>query len=822
MDWALKAVKKRMKSRKGDSRSIIESLNKLNDFVLTGHAEVNKLLQDTNGWLDLEMKRVGFKEEAIIESIECSSFLDSRSKHEAGDQKSLDDIGIIDGGNFDVSLEPSELQCSKHVNENVDDRIGFIDDSNSEETSAINVGPSSKLHESNEQLVKQVTRSTSVAVSSSPCSSHKVDRALKEDAYGQVQQNATITNEIDQGVNRSLTEAKHSSSKSTETTASFKFITAVPPSRDRTLRRSNMFVPLPNKDPLIVQPASSKAKMIKNMAPVVNNFNSSADLSMSSLGTEALIPTGARSYGSTKGHSGSIFERLSSISTKSFEKKIAIRSTTSAVAFKSPVRTSRSPARFCSPACSRYPRLSQANTNGSPICRRSTVLGSYDQSNEKMRETLKSIFDSKIPTLNNSASEKCIYSIDKGNHTKTRAINQDSNLSTTQRQRRSLIPRIDKFTLTSKNIQGIEKKSRSITPIKRSDASLKIKKLNRNCSPKSEAPYQKSQSASVLLSHQTPSKLSYKQHSNQVISESLNTKEEPDISSVQNLTVFTPSARAPGLIGTKLASSKTPARSGALISKAKKDSSSPTEKTDLSKTLISVIGSAILNTSSESKEISNKQRRLNDRLTKFQLLPQAGSEKHDLKRKLDKRLSEVMRNQQEQQLLRHRQEQKLKRKSQLEDENNRRTKILSEFLDNPIVARPKTNVNTYLSKLPNQSVLFDLYATDHRSDFGGTTEYIKDNATLKSCVQTGESTLPHIDSDSESDSDSHRVLAVWAKSPHLETQLLAQEGLDAEKIFGPIPPLHVNEIFQNSRFSKLKSRQSVSRPSASHSNFELK
>ncbi|KAK2032450.1 inner centromere protein [Colletotrichum zoysiae] len=70
--------------------------------------------------------------------------------------------------------------------------------------------------------------------------------------------------------------------------------------------------------------------------------------------------------------------------------------------------------------------------------------------------------------------------------------------------------------------------------------------------------------------------------------------------------------------------------------------------------------------------------------------------------------------------------------------------------------------------------------------------------------------LPEIDTDEdEDDEDAHIGVAPWADSPQLRSQLVRQETLDPEKIFGPPRALHMEEVFSNKdRWHKFRARTS--------------
>lgn len=67
--------------------------------------------------------------------------------------------------------------------------------------------------------------------------------------------------------------------------------------------------------------------------------------------------------------------------------------------------------------------------------------------------------------------------------------------------------------------------------------------------------------------------------------------------------------------------------------------------------------------------------------------------------------------------------------------------------------------------------------------------------------------LPEIMSESEDDDDGN-VLKDWANSPELHNMLMNQQKVDPDSIFGPIPPLQIEEVFKNSRLSRFRPRSS--------------
>lgn len=67
--------------------------------------------------------------------------------------------------------------------------------------------------------------------------------------------------------------------------------------------------------------------------------------------------------------------------------------------------------------------------------------------------------------------------------------------------------------------------------------------------------------------------------------------------------------------------------------------------------------------------------------------------------------------------------------------------------------------------------------------------------------------LPEIFSESDDDEEGS-VLKDWANSPELRNILLHQQNVDPDQVFGPIAPLHMEEIFKNSRLSRFRGRGS--------------
>lgn len=65
------------------------------------------------------------------------------------------------------------------------------------------------------------------------------------------------------------------------------------------------------------------------------------------------------------------------------------------------------------------------------------------------------------------------------------------------------------------------------------------------------------------------------------------------------------------------------------------------------------------------------------------------------------------------------------------------------------------------------------------------------------------------DEDSEDEKAKKASMPDWAQSAEIRRQLLIQEGLDADEIFGPVPSPHLEEIFKDkNRHHRYRSRTS--------------
>lgn len=71
-----------------------------------------------------------------------------------------------------------------------------------------------------------------------------------------------------------------------------------------------------------------------------------------------------------------------------------------------------------------------------------------------------------------------------------------------------------------------------------------------------------------------------------------------------------------------------------------------------------------------------------------------------------------------------------------------------------------------------------------------------------------EMILPEIYSDDEQNNDDGNVLMEWGRSPNLKSELKKQQLFDADKLFGPVMPITIEDTFRNFKANKYKSRLS--------------
>ncbi|QLG71779.1 hypothetical protein HG535_0C01280 [Zygotorulaspora mrakii] len=740
MDWVIQAAKKKTKRPPGGSRSIVESLNIFNEVVIEGQSEISSILNETDHWLKSEINTFKIVDTGTRCVGETSSMVSPEKT------QSTFDMDYKLGSSLKKTVQENECEEKETPEGTKHEFPSTTPKSLAEDTTTDLVRrlPEQKIG-SEIQKDESNMRSEETTI----WSPFKRERSLK----------GTMNVGSQSLVNRAIANPQSSPSVTLRVLESAKETVrhgdTSPPTRslnqvvkDRSQRRSNMFVPLPNKDPLIVQqavpeiPAISKTVIPTYTATASYNHlkqksesSRSGRLSSSNRDIQ-LMPLKQKNPNKESQTSGreiekltslkvpkattSVFDRLSSLPTKSSENKIAVK-----------------------PAEKKMSSSSSIDVTGSPMRRTSFSVRSSAIIDTSIQETLKTIFSSK----NRSHVDQKSYQVAKLRSDKA---SKNNNLQNS-----------DKYVQDSS-----QSTKKTLVPVHSTHLS------NLNNGPRKQA------------------------------------KSEQHMSSMVEI----PSGIAHNRI-------KSPTRQNINETKSDKSASSQTEKSIspnslthsncIPTTIQPLFESNEVRSPSHDKRGENRSKN-HDRLTKFQLLPPIESEKDDLKRKLSKRLSEVMRTQQNQ----HRRKQdQQKRKSNLEEDFKRRTRLWNETK-----GVPPTENSAGLSieedgspqHPENNNILHDLNVVDHRNIIGGDSRrsdnrYDNDN-------ELANQTLPEINSDSEEEED--YTIPSWASPPYLQQQLYLQQNWDPKKIFGPLPALHIDQIFQNSRFSRLKSRQSTAKNNA--------
>lgn len=749
MDWAIRAAKKKTQRLPGSSRSIVESLNIFNNVVNEGQSLINTVMNETDQWLKNEVRSMKTTSSKSIKQEDEKSSIISPEKTISHFEFDL----VLSNDNEDVDTK-EEIQTSETPERIRMDLPGETPKSLAEDNYTEDI-KKIQYDESNHKVEHTAIGASPKRIS--PWSSIKVDKSVKEvitaHSLSSEGEKTEEEDKISKGNLESIEDLKPS--KNSEISASFSTKSFEQLAKDRSQRRSNMFVPLPSKDPLIVQQATPAVPMNKISSIPTLKATRNAKITQpkrknsifekrGSLNPrdssflprkESLTTSTTQSpvYNSTLANSAnvktvttSVFDRLSSLPTKSFENKVA----------------SRASGRKISPS-------SSIDVTGSPMRRISPSTRVHGTADVSIQETLKNIFSTKggakAPLISHST--------------------RDSNAG--KGTRRALVPRVAKSTMSAKGSPTGRKSMSSYDQPNQTGRKLSNKVIekevvnigeqNRGSDKKLPPLNFKNMKAKSLTKSPIDLKLAGSPH------------EGIQYSCNEVTTSF-----HDGIQDNIMEVSKT--GSAQLAFNAEK-----------------------INNISPTKNTSKQH----DRLTRFQLLPPVESERDDLKRKLNKRLSEVIRTQQHQN--RRRQEQQ-KRKSHLEEDLQRRTRLWNEIKETPLNATPNpapAHGNATIRQPEINTVLHDLNDVDHRTIIGDAN-YIQNQLADENSA--ANQTLPEINSDSEGEMD--LTLASWARSPYLQEQLHMQQNWDPKKIFGPIPPLHIDQIFQNSRLNKLKTRQS--------------
>ena len=237
----------------------------------------------------------------------------------------------------------------------------------------------------------------------------------------------------------------------------------------------------------------------------------------------------------------------------------------------------------------------------------------------------------------------------------------------------------------------------------------------------------------------------------------------------------------------------------------------------------------------------------NNSLTKIPLLRSTNAGKQSLIQKVNKRLSDVMKTKLEQERV----GKSLQRKtSVIKPDSRRRSRTFSDFkgfgaMARPLILRGNNDNNDIggngvgsgnyfgshrtdsiiveqLTDIPDvdgknktgsgeevntSNILGTLDTEDHRIKIYESHDHMGDNVRTR----TGEDddTLPEIYSDFI-DND-NTTFAQWAQMPYLMDQLVRQQNFDYRKIFRPLTPIRMEEIFSVPSQDILKQQQDITR-----------
>ena len=284
---------------------------------------------------------------------------------------------------------------------------------------------------------------------------------------------------------------------------------------------------------------------------------------------------------------------------------------------------------------------------------------------------------------------------------------------------------------------------------------------------------------------------------------------------------------------------------GVRRSVSRKDVNENTEKNQKA-----IIDSKDIKSPDGNPKSSTAARRVrNNSLTKIPLLRSTNTGKQALIQKVNKRLSDVMKTKLEQERVGKSLQ---RRTSVIKPESRRRSRTFSDFKGFGTMARPVilrgTNDNNdisvngasggnYLGSLRTDRAivgqLTDIPNVDDKNNIGSgegvntsnilgtldTEDYrikIYDphgNREGNNRTRSGEDddTLPEIYSDFI-DND-NTTFAQWAQMPYLMDQLVRQQNFDYRKIFGPLTPIRMEEIFSAPTQDILKQQQDITRKS---------
>lgn len=127
---------------------------------------------------------------------------------------------------------------------------------------------------------------------------------------------------------------------------------------------------------------------------------------------------------------------------------------------------------------------------------------------------------------------------------------------------------------------------------------------------------------------------------------------------------------------------------------------------------------------------------------------------------------------------------------------------------------PQT-INKHPKQVPNTQTLMKTAVLQHarmnndnsKGNAFQNGSLSKSSSSITPVTPKATTVLPEIFSESDDDEEGS-VLKDWANSPELRNILINQQHIDPDQVFGPMAPLHMEDIFKNSRLSRFRGRGS--------------
>lgn len=764
MDWALRVAKKRKESAAGGSRSIVESLTQLSQKKLTAVATLDEKYQSIDSWIDGKVEKINdFKKQ------KASAYSKTHGKTNHPNKEPVLKL-LHDLPQSKVSFEPKpnpmlEAPSLRAPPQSFDLTLSnasrsYISPNTSRVSNSVAPTQSTHLVSLQNQLLPEKSAMSTQQLGT-PTSEHEISEDIKRNvpniksSVGVVEKDSVENKNDDNG------ETKNKSPHSANTTLEKK-----PLLSNRIKRRTNLFVPIPDNSAIMAQAATSfKADRLSIalqnsvLGPVPSNAN------LSNLNEHEVEP---------------IVE----------EKSLLVKhSQTTSPVPESNYRTLKI--------------SSSLKTRGSLVSSTKASVGS--SFHEKSQQPQPNPNDEKTNVRSTTHEEAIPENVAQTNAQKSSIETQHS-----QKLPASKTKTLDVFERLSQIPQKYFERSPNKRDLKRRAKNEKVNKTpaKRFQSSDQALTLQRAQSRLGASTSGTPSS---RVPITQKAQTAVKTKKAAD---------FERSSLAPATSDRSLLTPSKPAN-------GKPKTLSPI----FQKKLVRQELSGLTPKSLATKTAETAQSKHNtatkpvvtnstaDKLTRFQLRTSSTAntslgfnDRDDFKQKINKRLSNVVKTQQlqnEKRRLDHE-----KRKSQLEEETmKQRSKLFRDSMTKSSnlhsVSHQQQPYQQRLSMhAQSNSVLHDVNLKDYRLKAG--KNYDAENFLSEDADDLENTTLPDIDSDSDVDERSN-ILKTWAHEPFLTEQLQRQSSIDPLNVFGRIPPLHTNEIFDTSRLSKFKSGSATGR-----------